>query len=91
MKQVPPEVTEFLRRQDSDDEPVNPEHAVGLAIDVQSNTWLSLAPYLEQEIAGSLTRLASPNLPEGPTEFERGYIAAMRKILKLPERARRGR
>ena len=54
-----------------------------MAIDRNSPTWLSLREHIEKEISDAAKALETKGLEASTTEFERGRIKALRKILEL--------
>jgi len=85
---LPPELQRFLNKRGSDADPATTSKAVGLAVDIHSATWAALEPYLITKAEGAIERLKSHGMSPEATEFERGYLAAMESIIKLPYDAR---
>jgi hypothetical protein len=54
-------------------------------IDPNSGTWHAIKAHAETEIEDALRRLESPGLDAAQTEFVRGQIKALRKILALAQ------
>lgn len=86
--QLPPELKRFLRTPGSDPAPDVSANAVGRAIDLHSSQWVAQENYMRYRAEGAQQRLESAGLPERQSDYERGYIAAMREIIKLPYEAR---
>lgn len=55
-------------------------------IDTNSATWAAVEDACKAEIDACLTRLTRTGLPLPETEFERGNLSALRRILALAER-----